>query len=121
MAQKIIDWVSNVATTTGAGTSTVITYPVPASCAVSVDVRFLGRSTGGDTILIHKECLMRRGSSGGVSLVGSVVDIITPIVDLLLAGNSAQVVASGNDILVQVVTTAGSTIEWFVDARIRLN
>lgn len=120
MSLRIIDWVSNVVVTTDATPTTIATFNVPAGCAASFVAEITGRNTATGATVVAARRVGAKNVGGVVSLVGTVLSVMDSV-DTALATVLITMDVSGTSVRVRATGLIATSIEWFVDIRVRLN
>lgn len=122
MAQRIIDTVTGVVSTTDAATTaTVASFTIPSGSAFFAKAAVIGRNTSTGDMTRAELTHQGKNVAGTLSLVGS---LGTPLVlggDAGLATCTAIIDSSGTSIRVRVSGVALTTIEWMTELRVWLN
>lgn len=122
MSLRTIDWVSNVVTTTDATPTTLASVVVPTGCAASFVAEITGRNTATGATVVAARRVGAKNVGGVVSLVGTVLSVMDSV-DAALATVliTMDLDVSGTSVCVRATGLIATSIEWFVDIRVRLN
>lgn len=127
MSQRILDWKTDVLTTTDAtptaSASAVLVIPSGASGHVEVEVnaRIAGTTAGGSAKVVRTF----QNVAGTLALTGALVTIFGTagalIGDATITTALVSVVTSGTTVKVQVTGIVATSIEWLISSRWALN
>lgn len=105
------DGIEGEGQTTNATVTEIARKAIPQNCRVGVSVRVAARSSGGVGAYWEIAASFDR-ASGNVSMVGSALNLITPIKDLAAVLWNASLAVDGDDIVVNVSGALATTIQW---------
>jgi hypothetical protein len=88
-------------------------YTIPANTAVMIKARVIARSAGGDVGMWELMGATRRASSTA-SIVGTVLDLLSPRKDLGAALWDATIKNTGNDVYIELTGALVATIDWLI-------
>jgi hypothetical protein len=111
MAQNIYHTKRGVVITTNATATTLDTYTVPEKSVTGVEVTVVARDASNNPGLFKQAAAVTK-STGSASIVGSVLNLITPILSVSLATATVTIDTSGSDIRLRATGVAATTIEW---------
>lgn len=117
----------NTVTTSGAITETIVSFDLATTdginyqnCTVSVDLEINGNVNGQYGYISSQTALVLRGADNA-SMVGSVVNVISPIASTELI--EAMVVLNITGTVISAIATgvAGYDIDWRCELKLRIN
>lgn len=122
MAQRIIQKIQSVQSTTDAATTTTIgSFTVPSNGSYHIEARVTGRNTAnGDTVSAVVAGRFKR-VSGTLSIIGTILSISALGGDAGLTTCVVSIDTNSDDIRVRATGVIATTIEWFTDMQIWIN
>lgn len=84
----------------------------------NVDINITARDSSGNSAIWRKAVCVKRVLDGNVSIIGSIIDLISPQKDLGAALWNVTLVADGGNLVVKVTGVIGSTINWGADGKV---
>ncbi len=118
LAFSIANQISGLATTNGFVTANPITFPLgatPGTYQFSCRVAAFCRTADGGPLSSGYELIGTFRTTGAAAVLIGTVDKTVNEEGALIATGDATMVASGNDMLVQVTGTAGKVVQWKAD------
>lgn len=119
MAQTIDSMIQTVVTT-DASNQDLFNYEVPPLSMLAVEVEVFAYRNQ-----TNRSCWKFRAvgsrASGSASALGSPVDVVPRVNDAGASAWDAQILLSGNNLIVRLNGQASATITWLVSARIVIN
>lgn len=100
--------------------TTALTLSVPETCVEQMEVVVFARDPNGSDCKTWRKLVGVRRDSGNAVVVGSVLDLVSPIGTLGAALWDVSIAASGNDLVIQVKGKASADVDWGVIAEGRI-
>lgn len=117
---RTYDVVTGTGTTTGAVTSTLVTWTVPSGASVTFDMTVTGReTTSGDTVS-RRMAGAAKSVTGVAALVGTLTSLLSAT-DATLIGATASVTNSAGTLIGTVTGVALRTIVWEMNINVQIN
>lgn len=96
------------------------TYAVPIGCVVYMEAVVIGKDAS-NNVIAAKNAIAASQSSGTVTLVGSIINLLS-FIDLSNLGAAVSIVVSGGNVSVQVKgPTVAKNIEWQAELKVYIN
>src|SRR2546430_7224748 len=101
-------------TTFDSTATNAITFPCDNLVTVLYEVTTVAISPDNNNQKTWSQVVVVKRVNGGVSINGSLSNLLTPIGDLGAAGWATQATGSGNNLVMQVVGQLATKINWFM-------
>lgn len=103
---------TGTAQTVGAVTGDVVTFTLTADTSIVIQAYLTGNNATTDSASFAIIGGAKRTGAGGAAIIGAIVGALG-VVDAVVAGTTATIVASGNTVILRPTGVALQTIDWF--------